>query len=255
MSLAEPDQDLEPDAIDPTLSTLYKVGGAAPLIAIAFYLIQIIAMISGGAFPVTTEDWVSLFQRNKILGLLYLNALDIFSIALLGTMFIALYFILKRNNPSSMIISTYFAMLGVAVFIVPRVAMLSIMPLSDQYAHASTEAQRAAFSTAMETLGSLGTATNQTLGFFFMAVATLIVSVVMLRSQAFTRSTAYVGILASSLTFANDICLIVSTSIAAILMPISAIFWIIWWLLVARKLLQLGWKVNTAIPSQPATEL
>ena len=98
-------------------------------------------MIFGGPFPATTEDWVALFQRNKILGLLYLNALDIFSIALLGTMFLALYIALKRYNQASMLIATYIAMLG-GVFVVPRVAMLSIVTLSDQYTAATTEAQR-----------------------------------------------------------------------------------------------------------------
>lgn len=180
-----------------------------------------------------------MFQRNKILGLLYLNALDIFSIALLGTMFLALYIALKRYNQASMLIATYFAMLG-GVFVVPRVAMLSIVTLSDQYTAATTEAQRTTYLTAMETLGSLGTATNQSVGFLFIVVASLIISVVILRSETFTKTTAYVGILASILTFANHLSLIVAPSFAAMLMPICALPWLIWWILIARRLLQLG---------------
>lgn len=240
MSQQKPGQAADSKIFNSTYSSLYKVGGAAPLIALTFYLIQILAMISGGPFPATTEDWVSLFQRNKILGLLYLNALDIFSIALLGTMFLALYIALKRYNQASMLIATYFATLGVGVFIVPRVAMLSIVTLSDQYTAAATEAQRATYLTAIETLGSLGTATNQTVGFLFIAIASLIISVVILRSETFTKTTGYVGILASIFTFANDICLVVAPSFAVMLMPISGLLWLIWWIMVARRLLQLG---------------
>jgi hypothetical protein len=79
-----------------------------------------------------------------------------------------------------MLITTFSALLGVAVFIVPRVAMLSLLSLSDRYTGAATEAERARILAAGETLGALGTPTPQTTGFLFMAIAVLIISVVML---------------------------------------------------------------------------
>ncbi|MBN1886523.1 MAG: DUF4386 family protein [Thermoflexales bacterium] len=225
---------------DSRWKNLYRVGGIAPLVALAFYLIEALAIGLGGTYPTTTESWYALLQRNKLLGLLDLNALDILSIALLGTLFLALYQLLKRYSESYMAIATFFAFLGIAVFVVPRVAMLSILLLSDQYAAAATEAQRTRILTAGDTLGSLGTATPQTAGFFFIAAAVLIISLVMLRSGAFGKATAYAGILAGVITVANDFSLVVAPSIAGLIMPISGVFWIVWWVLISRMLFKLS---------------
>jgi hypothetical protein len=124
--------------------------------------------------------------------------------------------------------------------------MLSLLPLSDQYAAATTDAQRAVFLAAMETLGSLGVATNRTIGFFFIAIASLIISLVMLRSRIFNKATAYVGILAGILTFADDVSTIIIPSAPAILMPINLLLWVIWWISVSRGLFKFSQNTSEA---------
>jgi len=81
---------------DPTWKTLYKVGGAAVLIGLAFYLSQFIIIIFGEPYPTATEGWFALFQRSTLLGLFYLNALDMASITLFCLMFLALCAALKH---------------------------------------------------------------------------------------------------------------------------------------------------------------
>ena len=210
------------------------------MVALSFYLIQILAMVFGGADPTTMEDYVWLLQRSRILGLLYLNALDIFSIAFLGTMFLALCANLRQISRSYIAVAAFFAFLGIATFVVPRVAMLSLVPLSARYAAATTETQRTVLLAAMETLGSLGVATNRTIGFLFLTIASLITSGVMLRSTSFGKVTAYVGIVASVLTLAVDVCVVILPSTAETLGFVDALFWLVWWLLVSRGLLRLA---------------
>jgi hypothetical protein len=221
---------------------LYTAGGTAPLIALLFYLTEfaviILGNLSGVPFPSATEGWFSLLQRSKLLGLLYLNAPDILSIALLGVMFLALYVALRGVRPSAMLIAAYFAFLGIATFVAPRVAMLSVLPLSERYAAATSDAIRSQLLAAGEALGSLGTATPQTVGFLFIAVATLIISVVMLRSDLFGRTTPYVGISAAILTFALDLTGVIAPAIAAPLLGLAGLLWVAWWILIARGLLQ-----------------
>jgi hypothetical protein len=118
--------------------------------------------------------------------------------------------------------------------------MLSVLPLSDQYAAATTEAQRAALLAAGEALNALGTAMPETIGFLFMAVAGLIISLVILRGETFDKTTAYVGILAGVITFVNDISVVIAPSIADILMPINGLFWLVWWIMVSWGLFRLG---------------
>jgi hypothetical protein len=168
MSALRQTQIADAKAADSNWKSLYRVGGVAPLITLAFYLTETAAIIfgeqSGEPYPTSVSDWFSLFQRNRILGLLYINAPDVFSIALLGVMFLALYIVLKRTSESSMAIAAFFAFVGIPVFIAPRVAALSILSLSDRYAAATTEAQRATFLIGGETLSALGQATPQTTG-------------------------------------------------------------------------------------------
>jgi hypothetical protein len=231
--------------MDSRWQTLYRAGAVAPLIVLVLYASQFILLAFGDPFPTTAEGWFALFGRSKLLGLWYLNALDIVSFALLGIMFLALYVALRRVCPSWMLIALYFSLLGVVVFIVPRMLMLSVVEFSDLHAAATTEAQRTMYLTAWETLSRVSTATPQTLGFLLMAVAGLIVSLVILQSQslgkapAFGRAAGYVGTVGFAVALANYICWIVAPSIASILMPINGLLWLLWWLMISVGLLKL----------------
>jgi hypothetical protein len=231
---------------DEKWKTLYRAGAVAPLIALLLYASQFAILIFGDPFPTTIEGWFALFQRNKLLGLWYLNTLDIVSWALLGVLFLALYVALRRLRPSWMLIALYFALLGVVVFIVPRVLTVSVVTFSDLHAAATTEAQRTLYLTAGEALSQVSTATPQTLGFLFMTVAGLIISAVILRSQPFGRSAALgkaagvVGIIGFFVALANYLSWIVAPSIAALLMPINGLLWLIWWLMMGVVLFRLA---------------
>jgi hypothetical protein len=225
--------------------SLFRIGGIAPFLTIAFYVSEY-TFIQWDKFPTSTEDWYLLFQRNRLLGLFYLNALDIFSIALLGVMFLALYVALKKFNESYMAIAAFFSFLGVGAFIVPRIAMLSLLPLSDRYVLAGTETERVRLLAAGETLGALGTPTPQTVGFLFMAFGVLLISVVMLQGNVSGKVSAWFGILASALTFADHACVILVPSAAIPLMIASGLFWIPWWVMIGLFLFRLSHKENIA---------
>ena len=225
---------------NPIWRNLYRAGGIVPIIVVFFYLAELLSMASGEPYPTNVESWFSLFQRDRILGLLYLNAFDVFSIALLGVTFLALYVSLKQFNESYAAIAGVFAFIGIPSFITPRVLMLSIISLSNQYAASASDAQRSQILAAGQGLSSLGTATPQTVGFFFLAIAVLILSVIMLRSTPFWKVTAYMGILNALLTFLDDIVAFTVSSIATYFLLISSFSWFIWFILTSRKLLQLS---------------
>lgn len=50
----------------------------------------------------------------------------------MGVMFLALYAALKQANPPWMAVVAYLGLLGVGIFVTPRVEMLSIMSMSDR---------------------------------------------------------------------------------------------------------------------------
>jgi hypothetical protein len=225
---------------DKTWKSLYKMGAIAPLITIAIYVIQIIATL-GEPYPVTMEEWFKMFQRSKILGLFYLNAFDIFSIAFLGLMFLALYIALRNVNPSFMLIAAFFAFLGVAIFVSSRADMVTAtLNLSEQYANVTAETQQVQILAAGQVMHAITEATVETIGFLFVAVSSLIISIVMLQSDIFNKITAYVGIFGCIVTIADQVFLVIAPSIAIILLPINGLLWLIWWLMVSRGLFRLS---------------
>jgi len=221
------------------LRNLYCIGGIAPLLTLTFYISEY-AFIDLGTFPTSTEAWFQLFQHNKLLGLFYLNSLDISSITLLGVMFLALYMVLKDVNPSSMSIAVFFSLLGVTAFVIPRIATLSLMTLSDQYALATTEAERIRLLAAGEALRSLGIPTPQTVGFFFISIGVVIISIVMLQDNAFNKVTAWFGIMASLFTILDDISIVLAPTLSTPLMIASGLFWLPWWVMIGVGLLRLS---------------
>jgi hypothetical protein len=223
-----------------TWKPLYRTGAVAPLIALALYASEFALMIFGEPFPATVEEWFALAQRSKLLALWYLNSPDMISFALLGVMFLALYVALRRVHPSWMLIAIYFAVLGAATFIVPRTLHLALLPLSDLHAAATSEAQRAMYLAAGEGLSQVSTATPQTLGFLFMAVAGLITSLVILQSRSFGKAVAYVGIVGFVAALANFTARLIAPAIAPVLMPINGLLWFAWWIMVSVGLFRLA---------------
>ena len=230
--------DNEP--INPTWKSLYKVGGACALIALGFYLSQIFILIFGEPYPTTTEEWFKLFSRSKLLGLFYLNALDMASITLFSLMFLALYVALRRVSQSAMAIAGLLASIGTAVFITSRSVTFSMIPLSERYTSASSDAQRAQILLVGDAVGAQLIATPRTTGFLLISVAVLIISVVMLRTQLFNNAAAYIGILASTLIFALNLSVVFAPAISDPLMGIGMLIWILWLVLVSVRLLQIG---------------
>jgi hypothetical protein len=228
--------------------TLYHAGAVAPLIALSFYLFEFSLLFLGEPYPATIEAWYALIQRSKLLGLWYLNALDILSFALLGIMFLALYRALQRAHASWMLIALYLALLGAAVFVVPRVLHLSLLPLSDLHAAAATDAQKTIYLAAGEALSQVSSATPQTLGFLFMAVAGLIMSLVALCAQSsgesaiLGRGTAYVGIIGFVAALVNYATRLLAPSIAEVVMPINGLLWFAWWIMISVSLFRLAKK-------------
>lgn len=230
--------------------SLYRVGGVAALIAGVIFRRNIgaeISLFSAQKQPDTIIDWFTLLQNNRLLGLSYLNIFDIVDYALVGLMFLALYVALRRANKSYMAIATTLGFVGIAVYFASNTAF-SMLALSDQYVAATTDAQRSMFLAAGQAvlaLGAIYQGTGIYASFLLLAVAGLIISAIMLRSNIFSRVTAYVGILASAFDLAYCIAFAFLPAVdielvAVCTIPAAGLLLMIWHILVGRRLYQLG---------------
>ncbi|MBN1472655.1 MAG: DUF4386 family protein [Syntrophaceae bacterium] len=220
---------------------LLVLGAIAPLLALSFYLAETLVIVAAPApYPVALGDWLSLFQTNRILALIYLNAPDILSIPLLGLMFLALRRAVGENHRTAATIASASAFLGIAVFVSIRSALLAIMSLSDRYAAAATDGAQRAVETAGLAIDALGNPTPQTAGFFFIAIAAAVFSVIMLRRGGFLRITGLVGLAAAVATIADDVSLVVAPGVSGVLMGVAGACWVVWWIFTSVALFRLA---------------
>lgn len=217
--------------------SLYRVGGVAALIIVVLFFVQVVAFAMG-PLPTMVSGWFTLLQNNRLLGLLDLDVLYVVDQVLLLPILLALYVALKRASQSYMALATVLGFVSIAVYFATNAAF-SMLSLSDQYAAATTDAQRSMFLAA----GQATLAVSQGTGWYVFnvlgSVAPLIISVVMLRSNVFSKATAYAGILGGVIGLA----LFVPT-IGVFVLLISGVTVLIWFILVARRLIQLGWSAS-----------
>ena len=217
---------------------LYRVAGVATLISLVIIPIQIIVFIVSPP-PTTAIGWFTLFQNNKLLGLLAFELLIVVSNALAIPIYLAFYAALRRVSESFMAIATVIGLVGIVASFVARPAF-EMLYLSDQYAAAATTDSQSMFLAAGEVMIAMSKGTASHLSYIFAALAPLIISVVMLRSNIFSKATAYIGILA------NVIALGFYVPEIGIIFGIISVcpFLMIWEILIARRFFQLGHGVS-----------
>jgi hypothetical protein len=243
---------------DANWKSLYRVGGAAALIAagleMAAALIGIISSSSSGPSPSTVTGFFTLLQHHRFLGLVDLGLFDIAALALLVPMFLAVCIALRRASASFMAIAMTLSLIGIAIYLATETAF-SMLSLSSQYAAATTDAQRSLFEAAGQAMlaEQVGAGTGTYMAFVLIGIAGLIIATVMLRSNIFGKVTAAVGILANAITLAYYIGLpFVSMRPSLLIYSASGLVYLIWIILVGLRLFQLAQGGSLEEAKQPA---
>lgn len=227
---------------------LYHVGGAAALLAagleIVAALIGVISSYTLGPPPSTVIGFFTLLQDNRFLGLVDLGLFDIAALTLLIPMVLAVYIAQRRASPSGMTIATALYFVGIGVYLATETAF-SLLSLSEQYAAAKTDAERALLEASGQAMlaEQVGAGTGTYMAFVLVGVASLIIAIVMLRSNTFGKLTASVGILANGILLAYYVGVAFATTrlaLGALLFWVSSLLSLIWFILIGRRLFMLA---------------
>ncbi len=222
------------EATDSAWKPLYRAGMAAALTIVVFIPIQIIVYALRPP-PSTVSGWFTLFESNKLLGLLDMDLLLIIDQVLTCLILLALYIALRRASQSLMAIALTSGLMGIAAYLASSTAF-NMLSLSDQYAAATTDAQRTVLLGAGQATLATWQGTAFDVGYVLGGVALLIISVVMLQTTLFSKVTAFVGILVSVMMLLPPTAGTIGLFFAlGSLLPLE-----IWLILVARRLFQLG---------------
>ena len=218
---------------DSAWRSLYKIGGAAALLVALFVPIQIIVFIIEPP-PETVIGWFTLFQDNWLLGLLDMDLLLLIDQVASGILLLALFMALRRSSQSLMLIALTAALLGIAAYLASNTAF-EMLSLSNRYAAAATEAEKAIFLAAGEGMLATWTGTAYSVGYVLVGISLLITGLVMLKSGRFGRVTAWVGVVMGVLSLVPASAGTVGLVFAlGSLLPLE-----IWYILVGVKLVRL----------------
>ncbi|MEO0595123.1 MAG: DUF4386 family protein [Chloroflexota bacterium] len=223
--------------------TLFRVGRIAALMVVILIVAEVIAWMIYPQ-PDNIEEWFVLFQSNPLIGLVDFWGLELPMYVMFALVFLALYVVLVKTNPSVITIALVCILIGTAILISTN-NPFTMLNLSNRYAITTTESEQSMLLAAGE---MILVNTNQravggfNAGLFLVSVAGLLVSLVMLETPIFNRTIAYTGIAAYSLSLVDYLRQMMTQSeiiALSIILP-NAILLIIWFFFVSRSLNQLA---------------
>jgi hypothetical protein len=145
-------------------------------------------------------------------------------------------------------------LIGITIYFASNQAF-AMLALSERYAAATTDAQHASFLAAGEALlainnpGALHQGTGIYASLFLVLLAGLLISIVMMRSNVFSKVTALSGILANGFGLGYYIVLPFAPTILALPFVLSAPFRVIWYFLIAIRLFRLA-KIEKGVKNE-----
>lgn len=230
-------------ATDGRWNPLLRISALAALMSAAFIPIQIVVFVLWPPpLDGTVRDWFGLLQDNRLAGLIDLDLLLVADNVLLIPILLALYLALRRAHESMMLIASALGFASVMMYIASNPA-IQLATLSDQYAGATTDTERNAFSAAGESMLALWQGTGFHVAYLCGSAAGILIGAAMLQSGVFTRLTGWLGVAANALGLGLYI-----PKVGVYVAVFSVLFLEIWYVLVALRLHRM-----TLGSSDPAT--
>jgi hypothetical protein len=224
------------DETDFNWKNLYAIGGIAVFANLVLMLVSIVGYIrwpyAAGVTP--TQEIYTLVQTNiwaafiaLDLGVSITNLVSIF-------IYLALYVALKRVNEAYALIALILGLVSVTAMIAAR-PVIEIFTLSGLHASAETDLEKGYYLVAGESLLVQFHGAAWHISMFLSAVASLIYSLLMLRSQFFGRALAYIGIVTFSIG-----ALFWVPVVGLMFLFLSMLGSVLWSILLGRDLLRLS---------------
>jgi hypothetical protein len=220
---------------------LCRAGGVAALLLIVYSLFTMVQLVVLGGQPASAEEAFRLLQSDRLVGLLRLDLPTILALPLYYLLFLGLFAALRREDPTPTTISALFAFTGVTLVLATPMA-LSMLPLSDKYAAATSAEVRQQLLAAGETIlaTDMWHGTGAFVGGLLVQTAAVLISVVMLRTRVFSRTTGYAGVVTHGLDLVHVAASPFAPAAGALLMFVAGPLYLVWLPLVGLRLIRLG---------------
>jgi hypothetical protein len=187
------------------------------------------------AWPLWPGNILAVIQDDWLAGLMGLDSMYLLSNVFAVPFFLVLYVTLKEMDEGWALLALALGLIGL-VCLVPSRPIPEMFALSDRWAAAASEADRATYLVAGEAMLTHFHGMAYHAHYILGSASLLISSFLMLRSMTFNKATAYVGIATNIVVFGLYV-----PEIGVWLSMLSVVGYLIWYILIARKLIQLGW--------------
>lgn len=223
---------------------MYRLGSAAAAAVVLLILIPAPVLMTN-PIPTTVLGHINQINDNKLVGLVDLDAAFALSMILFVGLYAALFVAMRRTNPVAAIVGLGAGLASALLYLAVN-PTLSFLYVSDQYAAATTDAQRASLLAAGEALWANYQGTGFAVAFILSGVAILGFSLAMLRSREFNRWTAYIGLLLGVVMLVPPLPSFGTFGVTA--SYVSLVPLVVWNLLVAWRLLRLTRDQSAPLP-------
>jgi len=240
---------VNPEAQSSPWTNIYRAGAAAALLIVLAGLLDIFIMLipvagtGTGTSPGVRSvvDWFTLLQSQWFLALRDMGLLNMVTITCSVVAYFALFGMHRRLHPQAAGLALILICIGAAIYVANNTA-LPMLTLSQQYAAATTDAQKALWSAAGQALlGREDLTAGAFPGFFFAEIAGILMAVVILRGGLFRRWEAWLGLVGTGfLLFFNIIAAFIPALYDSVMLVFGAgggLLNLVWYALIARRLL------------------
>ena len=223
--------------------TLYLIGGVAALLQLASILAYTIALATLGPKPTSAEAYFTIQQSSKLASVLRGDFLLLILIGLYLFTFSALYVALRKVNPVLTALATLFTFIAVTLTFANE-STFSMLYLGEQYAAATSAAQRAQFLAAGEAViaSDMWNSSAAYMSGILLQGAGVLISLIMLGSEDFSKVSAYSGLLGNGFDLMQHILHPFAPSISGVITSFMGLFYLVWFFMLGRDLLRLGRK-------------
>jgi hypothetical protein len=212
--------------------SLYRIGAVAAIISIVAIPLSTATFF---IWPLWPDNTLAVIQDDWLAGLMGLDFGYLFSSVFAVPFFLVLYVALKEVDEGWALMALTLGLLGL-VCLVPARPIPEMFALSEQYASAATDVERANYLAAGEAMLTHFHGMAYHAHYVLGSASLLISSLLMLPSKTFSKTVAYVGIVTNIVVFGLYV-----PEVGVWISLLSVVGYLIWYILIARKLIQLGW--------------
>ncbi len=218
-----------------------RMGSASTWALMLYSLATMVILFALGGQPASAQEGFEMLRQNRITGLLRLDVLSILVMPLYYVLFLSLYRALRRSGEALAPVATLLVFAGLTLFLATPSAF-SWLPLSDRFWAATDPQMKSRLLAAGEAIlaSDMWHGSGAIVGGMLLQTGTLLISIAMLRSRAFGKWTAWVGIITHGLDLLHIPLELVFPGYGNPLMFIAGPLYLLWVPLVARDLARLA---------------